>query len=173
MKVHYGWVVVAVGALMGCVAVGSMMSLAVFLQPITQATGWSRTGVSGAMMLNFLIMGAAGFGWGALNDRFGTRPVVLAGSVILGLALVLASRAATQTQFLLAYGLLVGVSAGSFFVPMMTAVSAWVPNRRGLAVSLVSAGVGVAPMTVSPFAAWLLQQGDWRSAQLTIGIAAW
>lgn len=173
MRVQYGWVMVAVGALMGCVAVGAMMSLAVFLQPITEATGWSRAGVSGAMTLSFLVMGAAGFGWGALNDRYGTRPVVLAGSILLGLGLVLASRAATPTQFLLAYGLLVGVSAGSFFVPMMTAVSAWLPNNRSIAVSLVSAGVGVAPMTVSPLAAWLLQQGDWRAAQLTIGLAAW
>ena len=173
MKVKYGWVMVAVGALMGCVAVGAMMSLAVFLQSITQATGWSRAGVSSAMTIGFLVMGAAGFGWGALNDRYGTRPVVLSGAVLLGLGLVLASRASAQWQFVLAYGVLVGLSAGSFFVPMMTAVSAWVPNQRSLAVSLVSAGVGVAPMTVSPFAAWLLQQGDWRAAQLIIGLGAW
>src|SRR5690348_4396133 len=173
MKTNYGWVMVAVGALMGCVAVGAMMSLAVFLQSITQATGWSRAGVSSAMTIGFLVMGAAGFGWGALNDRYGTRPVVLSGAVLLGLGLVLASRASTQWQFVLAYGVLVGLSAGSFFVPMMTAVSAWVPTQRSLAVSLVSAGVGVAPMTVSPFAAWLLQQGDWRAAQLIIGLGAW
>ena len=173
MKVQYGWVLVAIGALMSCVAVGTMMSLAVFLQPITEATGWSRTGVSSAMTLNFLVMGAAGFGWGALNDRFGTRPVVLAGAVLLGLGLVLASRAASQLQFVLAYGLIVGVSAGSLFVPMMTAVSAWLPERRSLAVSLVSAGMGVAPMTISPVAAWLLQNTDWRSAQLMIGLAVW
>jgi MFS family permease len=164
---------VAAGALMGCVAVGAMMSLAVFLQPITEATGWSRAGVSSAMTVSFLVMGAAGFGWGALNDRYGTRPVVLAGAVLLGLGLVLASRATTPAQFMLAYGLLVGLSAGSFFVPMMTAVSAWLPDNRSLAVSLVSAGVGVAPMTVSPLAAWLLTIGDWRAAQLTIGLAAW
>jgi MFS family permease len=173
VKVKYGWVMVAVGALMGCVAVGAMMSLAVFLQSITQATGWSRAGVSSAMTIGFLVMGAAGFGWGALNDRYGTRPVVLSGAVLLGLGLVLASRASAQWQFVLAYGVIVGLSAGSFFVPMMTAVSAWVPTQRSLAVSLVSAGVGVAPMTVSPFAAWLLQQGDWRAAQLTIGLGAW
>jgi MFS family permease len=170
---RYGWLMVAIGALMGCVAVGAMMSLAVFLQPITQATGWSRTGVSSAMTLSFVIMGAAGFAWGALSDRFGTRPVVLAGAVLLGLGLVLASRATSQLQFLLAYGVLVGVAAGSFFVPMMAAVTAWLTQHRSLAVSLVSVGVGVAPMTVSPFAAWLLQSTDWRSAQLTIGLLAW
>src|SRR4029079_5624286 len=173
MKIHYGWVMVAIGALMGCVAVGAMMSLAVFLQPITESTGWSRAGVSSAMTLVFLVMGAAGFGWGALSDRFGTRPVVLAGAVLLGLGLVLASRAQNQTQFVFAFGLLVGAAAGSFFVPMMAAVSAWLATHRSLAVSLVSAGVGIAPMTVSPIAAWLLTQGDWRAAQLTIGLATW
>ena len=170
---RYGWLMVGVGAFMGCVAVGAMMSLAVFLQPITQATGWSRASVSSAATLSFLFMGAGGFGWGALNDRFGTRPVVLAGAALLGLGLVLASRAATPLQFILAYGVLVGLSGGSFFVPMMTAVSAWLPNHRSIAVSLVSAGVGVAPMTVSPLVALLLQNNDWRTAQLTIGIAAW
>jgi MFS family permease len=170
---RYGWVMVAVGGLMGCVAVGAMMSLAVFLQPITQATGWSRAGVSTAATLSFLFMGAGGFGWGALNDRHGTRPVVLAGAVLLGLGLVLASRAATQTQFILAYGVLVGLSGAAFLVPMMTVVSAWLPNHRSIAVSLVSAGVGIAPMTVSPLVALLLEASDWRSAQLTIGIAAW
>jgi MFS family permease len=173
MNLKYGWVMVGIGALMSCVAVGAMMSLAVFLQPITQATGWSRTGVSSAMTLNFLIMGAAGFGWGALNDRYGTRPVVLAGSVLLGLGLVLASRATTQLQFLLAYGVIVGLSAGSFVVPMMTAVTAWLTRHRSLAVSLVSAGIGVAPMTISPLAAWLLTSHDWRGAQLIIGLLVW
>jgi MFS family permease len=93
--------------------------------------------------------------------------------VLLGLGLVLASQAASQAQFVLAYGLIVGLSAGSLFVPMMTAVSAWLPERRSLAVSLVSAGMGVAPMTISPLAAWLLQNTDWRSAQLMIGLAVW
>jgi MFS family permease len=173
MNLKYGWITVGIGALMSCVAVGAMMSLAVFLQPITQATGWSRTGVSSAMTLNFLIMGAAGFGWGALNDRYGTRPVVLAGAVLLGLGLVLASRATSPLEFLLAYGVIVGLSAGSFVVPMMTAVTAWLPSHRSIAVSLVSAGIGVAPMTISPLAAWLLTSHDWRSAQLLIGLLVW
>jgi MFS family permease len=164
---------VALGALMSCVAIGAMFSLAVFLQPITQATGWSRAGVSSAMTLNFLAMGAAGFGWGALSDRFGTRPVVLAGAVLLGLGLVLASRATSELGFQLTYGLLVGIAAGSLFAPMIAAVSSWFERHRGLAVSLVSAGMGVAPMTLSPFAAWLVTSFDWRTAQLTIGILVW
>src|SRR5919108_663217 len=172
-KTRYGWVMVAIGALMTCVAVGAMFSLAVFLQPITDATGWSRAAVSSAMTLNFLTMGVAGFAWGALSDRFGTRIVVLSGAVLLGLGLAVASRATSQLEFQLAYGVLVGVAAGSFFAPMIAAVTAWFERHRSLAVSLVSVGIGVAPMTISPFAAWLVSRNDWRTAQLTIAVLVW
>ena len=173
MRTNYGWVVVAVGALMTCVAVGAMFSLAVFLQPITEATGWSRAGVSSAMTLNFLTMGLAGFAWGTLSDRFGPRIVVLSGAVLLGLGLLLASRATSQLEFQLVYGLIVGTAAGSFFAPLMASVAGWFEEHRSLAVSLVSMGVGVAPMTVSPFAAWLIATSDWRTAQLTLAILVW
>jgi len=170
---RYGWVMVALGAFMTCIAIGAMFSLAVFLRPITEATGWSHTAVSGAMTINFLAMGAAGFGWGALSDRIGPRSVVLAGAVILGLGLFLASRAQTVLQFQLAFGLLVGVAVGSFFSPMIAAVMGWITGHRGLAVSLVSVGVGVAPMTMSPFAAWLITQMDWRAAQVVLAVVVW
>ena len=173
MKRHYRWVIVAVGALMTCVGIGSMFSLAVFLQPISEATGWTRAGVSSAMTLDFLTMGVAAFGWGALSDRFGTRIVVLTGAVLLGLGLVLASHATHLIEFQLVYGVLVGLAAGSFYAPMIAAAASWFEDHRSLAVSLVSAGMGVAPMTVSPFARWLITTYDWRTAQLTIGIAAW
>ena len=75
MSVPYRWVIVAPGGLMGCVAIGSMFSLPVFLSPIAQATGWSRTGLSTAMTINFLALAVTGFGWGVLVDRFGPRLV--------------------------------------------------------------------------------------------------
>ena len=169
---NYGWIVVGAGALMTCVGFGSMLSLAVFLQPISESMGWSRAGVSGAATLNFLCMGVAAFFWGALSDRFGTRIVVLAGSVLLGLGLVTASQATSLWQFQLLFGVLIGVAAGAFYAPMMAIASAWIETQRSLAVSLVSAGMGVAPLTIAPFAGWLIAAYDWRTAMLVIGIAA-
>ena len=152
----YRWVIIGVGALMTCVGIGAMFSLAIFLQPMAADTGWSRAGISSAMTLNFLVMGVAGFAWGALSDRLGPRIVVLSGAALLGLALVLASHATTLAAFQLTYGTLVGLAAGAFFAPMVAAATGWFDTNRALAVSLVSAGIGVAPMTVSPFAAWLV-----------------
>lgn len=173
MKHQYGWFIVAAGALMGCVAIGTTFSLAVFLQPMADATGWSRTGISGAMTIVFLAMGIGGFVWGALTDRFGPLPVVLAGAVLLGTGLAISSRASSLIEFQLVYGIMVGGSAGSIFVPMMAVVTGWFDKHRAIAVSLVSAGMGVAPMTISPFAQSLLATHDWRNAQMIIAMLAW
>jgi MFS family permease len=170
----YRWVIVAAGALMTCVALGAMFSLAVFLDPLAAATGWSRAGISAGMTLNFIVMGIGAFAWGALSDRFGIRIVVLTGAVMLGLGLFLASRAPSLLIFQLTYGILVGLAASAFFAPMMAATTAWFDTQRSLAVSLVSAGMGVAPMTISPLARWLLTTyDDWRLAMLLIGVLAW
>jgi MFS family permease len=169
----YRWVIVISGAIMTCVAIGAMFSLAIFLQPIATSTNWSRAGISSGMTLNFIVMGVSGFGWGALSDRIGARPVVLAGALLLGLALTLASRATSLLAFQLTYGVLVGLAASAFFAPMMAATTAWFVRQRSLAVSLVSAGMGVAPMTISPLARWLITAFDWRTAMLMIGVMVW
>ncbi|MGX7874119.1 MFS transporter [Mesorhizobium sp. ORM6] len=173
MNFSYRWVIVAAGALMSCVAIGTMFSLAIFLEPMAIDTQWSRAGISSAMTLNFLVMGVGGFAWGALSDRFGARIVVAIGAVLLGLALVLASRAGSLITFQITYGVLVGLAASAFFAPMIALTSGWFDTNRGLAVSLVSAGMGVAPMTISPFARWLISAYEWRAAMFDIGIMAW
>jgi len=169
----YRWVIVAAGAIMTCVAAGAMFSLAVFLEPMSSATGWSRAGISSAMTLNFLAMAAGNFGWGVASDRFGARIVVFIGAIVLGIALVLASRAQSLLAFQVTYGLLVGISASAFIAPMIAATTGWFETQRSLAVSLVSLGIGVAPMTMSPLVAWLMSANDWRTAMLIVGLLSW
>ena len=96
---HYRWVIVAAGGLLGCVAIGAMFSLPVFLLPISRDTGWSVAGVSGAMTIGFVAMALASVGWGSLSDRLGPRPVVVIGSLTLAASLALASRATSLVQF--------------------------------------------------------------------------
>jgi MFS family permease len=170
---RYRWVIVALGGLMGCVAIGAMFSLAVFLAPMSAETGWSRAGISLAMTINFVVMAFGSFAWGSASDRWGARVVTMCGAVLLGAALVIASRAPSLGWFQLTYGVLIGFAASSFFAPMIATVMGWFETRRNLAVSLVSAGMGMAPLTISPFASWLITHYGWRSAMLTIGVVAW
>ena len=172
MNARYGWVIVAAGALITCVAMGAMFALPVYLQPIADDTGWSRAGISFAMTVGFIAMGVAGFGWGTLSDRIGARPVVLIAAIMLGTGLVLASRTTSLLVFQFAYGGLVGASGGAFFAPIIAATIGWFDKHRSLAVSLVSIGGGVAPMVMTPLASVLIGIYGWRSAMLMIAIGA-
>ena len=163
----YRWVVVAAGGLMGCVTMGALFALPVLLTPMAEQTGWSRTGISEAMTLGFLAMAVTSIMWGALSDRFGSRTVVMTGAVLFSLSLWLAGKAPDLAMFQLSFGLLAGGSIAAFFAPLMATVTGWFTTQRSLAVSLVSAGMGMAPVTMSPFAARLAQAYDWRTV-LTI-----
>ena len=118
-------------------------------------------------------MGLSAFVWGILSDRLGTRIVVLLGSLLLGVGLVAASQAPNLLLFQILFGVLIGIAAGCFYAPMVAVASAWIEHRRSLAVALVSAGMGVAPLTIAPIASWLITAYDWRTAMLVIGIASW
>jgi MFS family permease len=170
MENRYGWVIVAAGALITCVAMGAIFALPVYLQPIADDTGWGRAGISLAMTMGFVVMGVAGFGWGTLSDRIGARPVVLMGALLLGAGLVIASRATSLVVFQIAYGGLACASVGAFFAPLMAATVAWFDQHRSLAVSLVSIGGGVAPMVMTPLATVLIGAYGWRSAMLAIAV---
>ncbi len=172
-NLRYRWVIVAAGGLLGCVAIGGMFSLPVLLKPIARDTGWSVTGISSAMTIGFLAMAFASMMWGTLSDRVGPRPVVLTGSIVIAASLALASRATSLIEFQLLFGLLVGAATAAIFAPMMACVTGWFDNHRSLAVSLVSAGMGMAPLTMSPLVAWLVSIHDWRtSMQIVAAIVA-
>jgi len=173
MKIFYGWVIVGAGIVVTCVGFGAMASLSIFLQPIAEAMGWSRTGIATAALLNFLCMGAGAFVWGALSDRFGTRAVVLTGGLLLGLGLVTASRATTLGEFQLLFGVVVGLASGSFYAPMTATTARWFTRHRSLAVALVSAGLSVGSTVMAPLARWMISSYDWRTAMLLIGDLAW
>src|SRR4051794_6738528 len=167
---RYRWVIVAAGGLLGCVAIGAMFSLPVLLQPIVHDTGWSVAGVSSAMTIGFLALAAASMIWGTLSDRYGPLPVVMTGAIVLAISMALASRATSLIEFQLVFGLLSGGAIAAIFAPMMACVTGWFDTHRSLAVSLVSAGMGMAPMTMSPLVARLVTIYDWRTTLQIVAV---
>src|SRR6202012_2502298 len=163
-KSPYRWVIVAAGGLLGCVAIGGVFALPVLFQPIAGDPGWSVTGISSAMTIGFLAMALASMIWGTLSDRFGPMPVVLTGSVVIAASLALASLATSLLVFQFFFGVMVGAATAAIFAPTMATVTGWFDTHRSLAVSLVSAGMGMAPMTMSPMVAWLVSYHDWRTS---------
>ena len=173
MERNYGWVIVGFGMVASCVGIGCLMSLGVFLQPIAQSMGWTRAGISSAVMVGFISMALGSMGWGTLSDRYGTRVVVLAGGTLLGLGLAAASQASSLLAFQMLFGGGVGLGCGSLYVPLTTAAASWFTRNRSVAVALVSAGMGLGSTVIGPLSRVLIDYYDWRTAMLGLAFLAW
>jgi MFS family permease len=172
-RLFYGWVVVGASALIVCLGMGALFSLGVFLKPMADTMGWSRGAISSVALLNWIAMGLGSFFWGALSDRLGTRSVAVAGGLLLGLGLVLSSQVQALWQLYVTFGLMVGFAVGAFYAPLTSTATKWFTARRGLAVALVSSGIGVGILAIAPLARALTSAWDWRVALLVIGDLAW
>jgi MFS family permease len=165
----YGWVVLASAFVIITMAVGTLFSLAVFLKPLEDSMGWARSSVSAIALLNWIAMGLGSFLAGYLSDRFGARPVVLGGGVLLGAGLILSGRAEALWQFYVTFGVLVGFGVSCFYVPLTVTAIRWFEHRRGMAASIVSSGIGLGTLALAPLTRWLINNYDWRTAFLILG----
>ena len=99
-RLYYGWVIVAVVALAGFTQTAeSFPVLGVFLKPITEEFGWSRSLYTGAMTIGTVLGGALALGIGPLLDRYGGRWALVVAFTILGAIWVLMAAIQTLWQF--------------------------------------------------------------------------
>ena len=172
-RIFYGWVVLGAAFVIITMSIGTLFTLGVFLKPIEESMGWSRSGIGAIGLFNWIVMGAGGVVSGFVSDRLGTRRVVLAGAGVLGLGLVLSSHVQHVWQFYLTFGLLVGAGVSAFYVPLTVLAIKWFEGRRGMAAAVVSAGNGLGILALAPLSRWLINEFDWRVAFLVLGNLAW
>jgi predicted MFS family arabinose efflux permease len=171
--VFYGWIVLAASVGLIAVSTGTIFSLAVFLRPLEEEFGWTRSLISGIAFVNWVIVGVGSFAWGALSDRIGARRVVAMGTAILGAALALSSQVRTAGQLYAAFGILGAVGASAFYVPLAATATRWFAARRGLAMGIISGGMGLGIFLVPPTARALITTVGWRTTFALFGGLAW
>jgi len=171
--VFYGWIVLAASVAVIAVGTGTIFSLAVFLRPLEEEFGWTRSLISGVALVNWAVFGMGSFAWGALSDRIGTRRVVGAGAGLLGAALLLSSQVRTAGQLYAAFGILGAIGASAFYVPLSATATRWFAARRGLAMGILSSGMGLGIFAVPPTARGLITALGWRTTFALFGGLAW
>ena len=172
-RVFYGWIVLAASVSIIAVGTGIIMSLAVFLRPLEEEFGWTRSLISGIAFVNWVIFGVGSFAWGVLSDRIGARRVVAAGTGLLGAALLLSSQIRSAGQLYAAFGLLGALGASAFYVPLAATATRWFTARRGLAMGIISSGMGLGIFVVPPTARGLITALGWRPTFALFGGLTW
>jgi len=165
--IHYGWVMVALTFLTALFAAGAISLPGVLILPLMNEFGWSRSEISGAMALMFILFGGMAPFAGALMLRYGLRRVVAAAATLVVLALGGAVLMSEKWHLWLTLGLLLGMAAGTTaMVLSATVANRWFVRRRGLVVGILAAATATGQLIFLPTAAWLVAEFGWRFAVL-------
>jgi MFS family permease len=167
----YGWVVVAVVFVTMAVGVNARTAFSLLFPPMLSEFGWERGVTAGAFSFGFMVSAFLSPVLGRLMDRHGPRLVNLLGVGTLASGLLLATLASQPWHVYATLGVLVGAgsvclgySGQGLFLPL------WFARRRGLAMSIAFAGVGVGSILMLPALQSLIERTDWRTACWTLGL---
>ena len=168
---YYGWVIVAVTFVTMGIGVNARTSFSLLFSPIIDEFHWDRGLTAGAFSFGFLISAILSPLMGKLMDRTGPRTVMELGVFLMASGLLLAPFTTEPWHLYLTIGVLVGsgsiclgYSGQSLFLPN------WFVRRRGLAVGLAFAGVGIGSITLLPWMQMLIDETGWRSASFAMGV---
>jgi MFS family permease len=170
-RFFYGWIMVAVTFVTMAIGVNARTSFSLFFPPIIDEFGWERGVTAGAFSFGFLVSAAVSPLIGRTMDRFGPRTVMELGVALMAAGLLLAPLTTQPWHLYLTIGVMVGAgsvclgySGQSLFLPN------WFNRRRGLAMGLAFAGVGVGSITLLPWVQHMIEQTGWRTACTAMGI---
>lgn len=170
-RLYYGWIVVAVAFVTLALAFVVWNAFSVFLVAICADFGWSRGEVSLAFAAFTIVYGLAAPFTGAAVDRFGPRLVMPVGAFLLAGGLLGTSQISELWQLFLAYGLLTAVGVSSIGTSVNFSVLAnWFSRRRGTAVGIASAGIGVGTAVLVPASQYIIQIAGWRAAYVFLAV---
>ncbi|HJZ21210.1 MAG TPA: MFS transporter, partial [Bradyrhizobium sp.] len=166
----YGWIVVAVTFVTMAIGVNARTTFSLFFPPIIDEFGWERGVTAGAFSFGFLVSAAVSPLIGRLMDRSGPCAVMELGVALMAGGLLLAPLTTQPWHLYLTIGVLVaagsiclGYSGQSLFLPN------WFNRRRGLAMGLAFAGVGIGSVTLLPWVQHMIEQTGWRTASTAVG----
>ena len=171
---HYGWVIVlTAGCSMFVRNAAASLTLAVFVHPVSQDLGWSRTLIAGAASFGGLASSVASPAVGWLSDRYGVRLVLTSGVLILGISTISLAWATVPVAFYLAYGIGRVIFSSSVQIGATVVVARWFVQQRGRAMGILflfqSAGMVLFPLIAS----LAIQHRGWQEAWMLLGALVW
>jgi MFS family permease len=172
-KVFYGWWIVLTCFIIGLYVAGIVYySFSAFFEPLVEEFGWSYTQISFATSLRGLEMSVFAPFIGFLVDRFGSRKLIICGTITVGIALILLSVTRSLLMFYACFLLLAFGAGGCASVVLLTVVANWFDKNVGKALAVVTCGFGAGGL-ITPLVVWLIDLYDWRATLVILGVGVW
>jgi MFS family permease len=167
------WGVVAACSALMAMSSGAFYTASVFFVAIIKEFGWNYASTASIFSLFTVLYGAWGILIGHLVDRFGPRPVILGGGLLLPLALLGSGSAHALWHLYVTHSLLTALGlAASSYVPVSLILTRRFQKERGLAFGIASAGVGIGILVLVPLTQVLISFWGWRAAYRSLAVIA-
>jgi MFS family permease len=171
-----GWIVLAVTFITTILLYGVWYGYSVFLVTLLREFGWSRSLVAGAFSTFVMVHGLLGPVIGWLLRLFGPRRLIMAGALLMGVAMFLMAETTQWWHLYLAFGIIAAIAMSlAGWIPSVVLVGGWFPDRYGTAIGIMGSGIGVSIFALIPLAQLLIETLGWRWAYriLALAIVAW
>lgn len=168
--IFYGWFVLAACAFVLFMSTGARNGFGVFIIPLTDEFGWSRGSLSFAIAVGWAVNGLSQPFLGRVYDRFGGRIVISISLIILGASTMLLNRTDSLWFLIVIYGLIMSTaSGGASLVTIHAVLAKWFYRKRGMVMSISSAGASAGSMVIAPFATYMILWAGWRLTWVALG----
>ena len=168
------WVTTLMAAAILMITMGTRQSMGLYVGPLNTDTGLGIVSISLAMAIGQFVWGAIQPIAGACADKFGPRPVLLSGLLILVLGSALTPFVSSQLGLILTLGLLTAIGSGACsFSVLLGAVAQRMPaTSRGTASGIINAGSSFGQFVFAPIIGKLIQWVGWMSTMWTMAAVA-
>ncbi|MEK3741148.1 MFS transporter [Brevibacillus sp. FSL K6-0770] len=173
VRFHYAWVIAAVTFFILLIGAGIRSAPGVFMVPVEQEFGWSRSSISFALSVNLLLYGLVGPFAAAVMDRFGIRRITILALFMLALGAALTTWMQSSWQLTLLWGVVVGLGSGCTASVLGAMIAnRWFVKQRGLVMGILTASGATGQLVFLPLLASLAESDGWRIASWVIASVA-
>lgn len=156
----------------GFVVFGVLYSFGIFLEPIMESFGASRSATSALYAISSSAFYFLGPLTGGMGDRLGPRVMAASGAVVMAAGLAATAFVPTIWLACITYGLGVGIGAALAYIPSVSVLGGWFERNRTRALSIAAAGTGCGMLVLPPMAAAVVQAFGWRGAMMTLALVS-
>ena len=168
--VYYGWYVMFTAMFIAGVTTGARNGFGVFVIPMSEDLDFSRTGISVAAGIGWLLNGITQPLVGHLFDKFNSRKVILISLLVAGLATAALSLTFHLYFLIFLFGFVLSTAmSGASIGTLMPLLARWFVKRRTLVLGLVASGSSIGGMVLIIFSGYLVALFDWKVSWITLG----
>ncbi|MDQ1279359.1 MAG: transporter [Thermoproteota archaeon] len=148
-------------------------AFAVFFKPIQGEFGWGREVTSIAFTIFYILQAASSPFIGKLTDHYGPKKIITLGGIFLSAGLALLSLTNDLLSFYIGYGVMGLGTSGMGMIPVSHVISDWFRERRGMAIGVVSSGLGIGGSLIPiMIGLYLIPSFGWRTTYQILAVSS-